>query len=116
MAPVHRDAAAAPASDLVEAEALALAAELSERAQRESETARRLCSHLAAMSPQRHLTATESPRQVLTIGCRSCGVDLDVELHDPDVGAARAKQFFARHPDCLTFLDLNAFRDLTSKS
>jgi hypothetical protein len=48
----------------------------------------------------------------LTIGCRSCDVSLSPPLRDPDEGVRVARDFFERHGDCLTFVDLEPVRRL----
>src|SRR3954471_21444254 len=66
--------------------ALGLAAELSDRALREAETARRIAEMLAAQPAVCELPPPPS-RQVddrLTIGCSTCEVTLTPPLRDPD--------------------------------
>ena len=46
----------------------------------------------------------------LTIGCRSCDVTLSPPLRDPDEGVRVARDFFDRHGECLTFVDLEPIR------
>lgn len=92
--------------------ALVLAAELSDRALREAETARRIARVLAAQPAASDVPAPPD-RQVrdrLTIGCRSCDVSMAPPLRDPDEGARIARSFFDRHGDCLTFVDLEPIR------
>lgn len=101
-----------------ERDALALAAELSERARAEGETARLLAEHISAMGatfrsvPVGTSAPSGSAPQAGTmqVGCRSCDVELGVSLLDPDAGATQAKHFFARHAECLTFVDLDPIR------
>ena len=101
-----------------ERDALDLAAQLSERARAEGETARLLAEHIAAMGapapPRAVETAAASgaaPRQrSMQVGCRSCDLEVDVPLSDPEVGAVEARRFFARHAECLTFVDLDPIR------
>ena len=93
--------------------ALELAAELSDRARRESETARRLATVLAAQ-PATDLSAPASrpTDDRLTIGCRTCDVSLTPPLADPERGVQVARSFFDRHGECLTFVDLEPIRRL----
>jgi hypothetical protein len=93
--------------------ALELAAQLSDRARREAETARRLAMVLAAQ-PATELAppATRPSDDRLTIGCRTCDVFLTPPLADPDQGAQVARSFFDRHGECLTFVDLEPIRRL----
>ena len=109
-----------PAVDRSERErdALDLAAQLSERARAEGETARRLAEHIATMGAPAPPLGVETaagpdaaPRQrTMQVGCRSCDVELDVPLFDPEAGAVEARRFFARHAECLTFVDLDPIR------
>jgi hypothetical protein len=96
------------------AAALALAAELSDRARREAETARRIASVLAAQPATSDLSApaTRPSDDRLVIGCRNCDVTLSPPLADPDRGAQVARSFFDRHGECLTFVDLEPIRRL----
>ncbi len=92
--------------------ALDLAAELSDRALREAETARRIAEMLAAQPAVSELPS-RPPRPVddrLTIGCRTCEVTLSPPLRDPDEGLRVARAFFERHGECLTFVDLEPIR------
>jgi hypothetical protein len=93
--------------------ALELAAELSDRARREAETARRLAAVLAAQ-PATELAApaTRPTDDRLTIGCRTCDVTLTPPLADPERGERVARSFFERHGECLTFVDLEPIRRL----
>ena len=95
------------------AAALQLAAELSDRARREAETARRLATVLAAQ-PATELAAppTRPADDRLTIGCRTCDVWLTPPLEDPERGVQVARSFFDRHGECLTFVDLEPIRRL----
>src|SRR3954468_18639149 len=92
--------------------ALGLAAELSDRALREAETARRIADVLAAQ-PALPRLAPPPARPVddrVTIGCRTCEVTLSPPLRDPDEGLRVARAFFERHGECLTFVDLEPIR------
>ncbi len=92
--------------------ALDLAAELSDRALREAETARRIAEMLAAQPAVSELPSPPA-RPVddrLTIGCRTCEVTLSPPLRDPDEGLRVARAFFERHGECLTFVDLEPIR------
>lgn len=95
-------------------DALRLAAELSDRARREAETARRLAAVLTAQATSSTApVAPERPERAgLTIGCHSCSLTLTPTLRQPDEGAHQAREFFDRHPDCLTFVDLEPIRRL----
>jgi hypothetical protein len=95
--------------------ALDLAAELSDRALREAETARRIAAMLAAQPVASDLSTASAARtrptdDRLTVGCRTCDVTLSPPLRDPEEGARVARDFFARHGDCLTFVDLEPIR------
>ena len=93
--------------------ALRLAAELSDRARREAETARRIASVLAAQPAAELAAPAARPSDDrLVIGCRSCEVTLSPPLADPDRGLQVARSFFDRHGDCLTFVDLEPIRRL----
>lgn len=94
--------------------ALDLAAELSDRALREAETARRIAQVLAAQPAVQELPAPPERRVAdrLTIGCRTCDVTLAPPLRDPDEGVRIARAFFERHGECLTFVDLEPIRRL----
>ncbi len=92
--------------------ALDLAAELSDRALREAETARRIAQMLAAQPAVAELPSppTRPVDDRLTIGCRTCEVTLSPPLRDPDEGLRVARAFFERHGECLTFVDLEPIR------
>jgi len=98
--------------------ALGLAAELSDRALREAETARRIAEVLAAqpalseLPPVPERAADRRVDDRLTIGCRTCDVTMAPPLRDPDEGARVARAFFERHGECLTFVDLEPIRRL----
>jgi hypothetical protein len=94
--------------------ALRLAAELSDRARREAETARRIASVLAAQPAAAELAPPpiRPSDDRLVIGCRSCDVTLSPPLSDPDTGVQVARSFFDRHGECLTFVDLEPIRRL----
>ena len=109
-----RDSAAARDVAALGDAALDLAAELSDRALREAETARRIAAVLAAQPAATELSTSSTPQRPvedrLTIGCRTCDVSLSPPLHDPDEGGRVARDFFERHGDCLTFVDLEPIR------
>ena len=92
--------------------ALDLAAELSDRALREAETARRIARMIAAQPamPPLPVRPTRQVNDRLTIGCRTCDVTLSPPLRDPDEGLRVARAFFERHGECLTFVDLEPIR------
>ena len=110
MSSVRDEQAAAAQGDA----ALDLAAELSDRALREAETARRIAQVLAAQPAVTELPSPPDRQTVdrLTIGCRTCDVTLAPPLRDPDEGARVAQAFFERHGECLTFVDLEPIRGM----
>ena len=110
MSSVRDEQAAAAQGDA----ALDLAAELSDRALREAETARRIAEVLAAQPAVSQLPPPPERRVVdrLTIGCRTCDVAMAPPLRDPEEGARIARSFFERHGECLTYVDLEPIRRL----
>ena len=114
MANLRTEPAGTSGPELSGDEALRLAGELSDRARRESETARRLAAVLTAQATSSAApVAAERPESArLTIGCHTCSVTLSPTLRQPDEGARQAQAFFDRHPDCLTFVDLDPIRRL----
>lgn len=110
MSTVRDEQAAAAQGDA----ALDLAAELSDRALREAETARRIGEMLAAQTAVAELPAPPARPTVerLTIGCRTCDITMMPPLRDPDEGVRVARAFFERHGECLTFVDLEPIRRL----
>jgi hypothetical protein len=106
----NEQAAAAARGD----EALGLAAELSDRARREAETARRIAAMLAAQPAASDVGAppVRPEDHRLVIGCRTCDVAMSPPLRDPDEGARVARSFFDRHGECLTYVDLEPIRRL----
>ena len=115
MTSARNDQAAANAVAAQGDAALDLAAQLSDRALREAETARRIAAVLAAQPVAADVPTASAPQNRpvedrLTIGCRTCDVSLSPPLADPDEGGRVARDFFERHGDCLTFVDLEPIR------
>jgi hypothetical protein len=91
-------------------QALRLAAELSDRARRESATARALAAMLASQSVSTPAVTNPPVMDRLTVGCTTCDTSLNPSLGDVDEGANQARAFFDRHDECRTFVDLSPVR------
>jgi hypothetical protein len=101
------------AADAQGLHALRQAADLSRRARRGSEAARRLARQLAHLPATGTAAVPEPPASTMAVGCTTCDDGLEVALDDPHLGAAQARAFFVRHGDCLTFVDLDRLRALS---